>query len=130
MAMTKAERRELHDARHRAALHRALRWSDADPNELLPDLPIPPPGEHTQGWSFYPGSEWVVVERRWSESDCHGSLDWTPPSRSRRATQGGEALYSTEGRALRALRAIREYEYASKLLAIDHKIAACRKGST
>lgn len=123
MAMTKAEQRELKDVRDLADLHRALRWSDPTENDLLPDIPPVLVG-YTEGWELCTYDS--TVRRAWSEGHAHGPGAWSPPSRSRSASQGGIALYSTEERALRAARRLVEVDSARRLFRIDAKIAAAR----
>ena len=119
MAMNKREQAEYEQALREVAIMRALRWSDGAEG---PDVPRPENG-HTEGWLYNEHAREPNVYEAWSEPTAHGTgkhLGKDRPS----ATQGARRLYSTRTRALKALRAALEREYAETLAKIDAQIAA------
>ncbi|MFA5897789.1 MAG: hypothetical protein WC829_01620 [Hyphomicrobium sp.] len=117
MAMTKKEKAAMAEAIHRAELLSALRWTAP----LAPDIPPPAFGTYSEGWTFNAFS--LRVEKGWSTSTAHGS--GPAPKDDRRgvsASQNSRHLYSTQAKALAALRHVVETEAAQKLLGIDRRL--------
>lgn len=117
MAMTKAEQMKVESLR----IEVALRWTG--PVEC--DVPPPTPGKggYTEGWSFntYTGD----VELCWSSCIYHGNGRAPLPGKQRSAgSHGAMSLYSTQERALRALRHEYELQVAAKLREMDRRIEA------
>lgn len=115
MAMNKAEKALLEEARVQAA----LRWTEA----VAPDVPPPEYGKKTTGYLAH-ARDWAGAEVRhlWSSSVSHGPVGATHGS------QGSRALHSTPERALRALRYELEVHTARKLRSIDIAIEKARSG--
>lgn len=96
------------------ALRAALRWSDD--SDIEPDVPPPTASfDLTTGWTFNAYSRRVMVAC--SSSFAHG-IGRTDQTNSQRPL----SLYSTRGRALRALRVALEKEFAVELAKIDAEI--------
>lgn len=125
MAMNKKETAALEAAEREARIARALRWSDA--TDVPPDMPIPSGSvRFSTGWEL--NAHTSQVTRAWSEINLHGAGEYERPSRLRHASQEGILLYSTEERALRALRVIVERASAEQLADIDRRLAAIDRG--
>jgi len=115
MAMNKKEQAEFEALKKQVAINRALRWTDP----VDRDLPPPAMGGVSQGYDF--NSYNKTVFQVWSKSTSHGNGVYSNLTRS--ASQNGLHLFSTEERALRALRAAVELEAAKALADIDAAIA-------
>lgn len=98
----------------------ALRWSDD--SDIDPDV-APPEGIWDLTTGFYLNKYYIRVEVACSSSVSHsiGRNDKT-------TSQGAKWLYSTEERALRALRVEMEHEFAGKLASIDEQLARIKEG--
>jgi hypothetical protein len=121
MAMTKKERAEFDAALAQARILGALRWTAT----VAKDVPAPSYSSNalafTEGWTYntYSGT----VELGWSESNAHGKGPYPAGDRNKSAAQGARALFSTESKALAALRHALELQAAEKLAAVDRRIA-------
>ena len=124
MAMNKKEQAAFEALLDEAARNRALRWSDYCEE---PDMPVPSNGDYANGWSFntYNGT----VYPTWSSCIVHGNRreGQAVDDKTRRelhlvGSQNGIRQYSTEARALKALRRAMERDFAKKLAAIDSQI--------
>jgi hypothetical protein len=126
MGMTKAERAEVERSRR----NRALRWSDPTEKDLQPDLEASPSGPEVEGWLIrgLAGSA-RLVERAWSSAHTHGFGRLLPRSERRSSSQGWRAVFSTEAKALRALRRRIEEETAARLCDIDDRLAELAAGA-
>lgn len=127
MAMTKREQ-----ARFEAmATVAALRWTALPAaGELQPDIPPPQSGASqslTTGWLFNKRTRKVF--KAWSDSYSHGHGE--PPGKERLSSSihGAAALYSTEIRALQALRQAMDREAAAALRVVDRLIEAATAGA-
>lgn len=113
MAMNKAEKAALEDAKTQAA----LRWTAP----VEPDVPAPSynskPGI-AEGYHY--NSYSLAVPKMWSTSLYHGQGERSKYGGS----QGSRSLYSTKLLALRAMRHSIECECAKKLRDIDRLIEA------
>lgn len=119
MAMTKKEKENLAVLERKLAEALAFRRTD----EVRPDLLSPSrgAGDVTQGWQFNAYADrGVNVYQAWSSSIHHGTGVY---SRTRSASQGSQALYSSKLLALRALRNRVEEQAAARLADIDAVIA-------
>ena len=115
MAMTKKEQAAFQAAIDRAELLAALRWT----SPVEPDVPIPEKfGEYAEGWAFNTYS--MIVTQAWTTTVSHGS-GFAPKSSSysRNASQGAQRLYSTQAKAIQAMRHELEIQAAKKLLECD-----------
>lgn len=117
--MTKKEKAVYEAALLEAETLAALRWTapvepDVQPPSRFDDV--------TEGWTanLYTKS----VNRGWSKAGSHG--DGIP---GRHGSQRPEWLYSTQKRALEALRHMVELEAAKDLLAIDKRIKALKEAA-
>jgi len=118
MAMNKKEQALVESLTIEAAQNRALRWSDG---EESPDIPVPDGfNQFVNGWSFnaYRG----VAYETWSCSVTHGDGHITEGGRPGSASQRGIRQYSTEEKALIAMRRSLERQFASSLNKIDEQI--------
>lgn len=114
MVMSKKEREIFEEALFKAELAMAFRWTTG----VEPDIPMPKyKDDVTTGWLYSLSAK--KVYRAWSTPNSHGNMPFTP-----RCTQykNGMALYSTETRALLALRHAVEEQAAANLLEIDKEI--------
>lgn len=114
MVMSKKERDMLEEALLKAELAMALRWTTG----IEPDISMPKNKDGvTTGWLFSLSAK--KVYQAWSTPNSHGNMPFTP-----RCTQykNGVALFSTETRALLALRHAVEEQAAANLLEIDKEI--------
>lgn len=85
-----------------------------------PDVPAPQSDEpDTSGWWYSAQSRFEHVGRGWSSTVSHGT---DGPSRRGSGSQEPRALYSTQKRALVALRAHRIKEFAAEIRALDEAI--------
>ena len=126
MAMTKKEKAEIDALIQRAELLAALRWSTA----VLPDVAPPEIGlnvRYSNGWLFNAYS--LSVEQAWSASTSHGYGVIDPQSRYTSGSQNPSWLFSTQERALLAMRHAVEHDSAAKLLKIDKMIEAVGKAA-
>jgi hypothetical protein len=121
MAMTKKERETMQAAIDRADLLAALRWT----NPVVRDVP-PPKDGYTEGWDFNVYSE--SVYQAWSGCVVNGRGLAPKGQRQSSASQGARTLYSTEARALAAMRHEIELETARNLMQIDRKISEQARG--
>jgi len=123
MPMTKQEKARLEHAETLAA----LRWTAPVEKD------VPPPeghGIYSEGWTFNVYAK--RVEACWSSVIYHG-FGRAPQKGERHSTasQGAKWLFSTEEKALAAMRHEVERQAAADLLAIDRKIEAVKeKAST
>lgn len=117
MAMNKKEQAQMQALADELALEKA--WRRTEP--VLRDLPLPNGcvSKYTSGWDFNLNTG--SVSPHWSKSISHGS--GTAPERHVSGRQGGRVLFSTEVRALRALRYAVEREAMRDLAVIDKQIA-------
>lgn len=119
MAMNKKEKEQLDSAVRLMAVNRSLRWSDysADHDVGVPDVF----NDYINGWSI---NEFAGrVFKSWSSSSSHGD-GWTEKGkRPSCASQKGIAQYSTEEKALKALRHCMEMKFAEALYEIDQRIS-------
>lgn len=125
MAMNKKEQAEMAALKRQVLVNRALRWTDP----VARDLPPPKSGGDTvtQGFDFNEHRGEVLVA--WSGSVYHGYGVYVPGGR-RSASQNARNLYSTELRALLAMRAVMEQQFADRLANVDEQIAAQRAKET
>lgn len=113
MAMNKAERKELEDARAELRIYRALRWTE----KVLPDVHPPESDAVRLGYSVNVYAQ--RVEPAWTETSFHGA------GHSRvagTASYGGNLLYSTRLLAFKALRSGMEERFARELASVDDQI--------
>jgi hypothetical protein len=109
-----AVRRGLRDEafRRSSALANAFRMTEPVERDLRPDG-----FDMVVGWDFVLST--MTVLRAWSSTVYHGYGQFTPGGS---ASQGPRSLFSTERKALRALRVALEQETAAKLVEIDKRI--------
>ena len=107
MAMTKKEKEALENALTSAALRAT--------SPVKPDIPIPGPGEVSEGWEAL----FDRVGIAWSRSCAHGRGPHKKEDKRLSASQGGIALYSTKTLALKAIRYQTECRAAKELRRID-----------
>jgi hypothetical protein len=121
MSMTKKERAEFDAAILRAETLAALRWTEPVERDL------PAPGYRdgvSQGWDF--NAHGLCAYEAWSSCVSRGTGQHAILGRSS-GSQGSRSLFSTEEKALRALRHALEQEAAARLRKVDAMLAA-RKG--
>lgn len=119
--MTKRDQALMQATLDQALLLGALRWS----SEVKPDVRAPDGEGYTEGWSFNVFSG--AVEQGWSSKTTHGSgAAPKAGSRAMTASQGCQDLFSSEVRALEALRHALEVECAQRLLAVDRRLTKAR----
>lgn len=117
MAMTKKEQAAMQAAIDRAELLAALRWTSPVERD------VPPPSDgYSEGWTYNAYSK--RVERGWSKCVSHGSGPVPVDGRYTSASQGAQWMYSTEAKALAAMRHELETMAAKSLLEVDRKLAA------
>lgn len=118
MAMNKRELAQFDEVINLMQLNRALRWSDngADFDVGKPDFN----GGIVNGWSVNMGN--TTVHKSWSSSVTHGEGWSTNGERPKNASQNPILQYSTEEKALRALRHKIEMKFAAELLRVDKLI--------
>lgn len=116
MRKTKAQLKAEQDATDRARISAALHWSDDA--DIAPDV-LPPEllsNALSTGYTFNAYSRRVEVACSSSIHHAVGRIDKTTAQRPL-------ALYSTRERALRAMRAALELEFATALAKIDREIS-------
>ncbi|EAO5224775.1 hypothetical protein DRL80_01085 [Salmonella enterica subsp. enterica] len=120
MAMNKKEKEQLENAIRLMAVNRALRWSDYGADR---DVGVPHgTNQYVNGWSINIYS--CRVYKSWSSTVTHG-YGWVENEEiPRSASQRGIAQYSTEEKALKALRHCMEMKFAEALYEIDKQILA------
>jgi len=119
MAMTKKEKAELEALKEMCSINKALGWRNY---QTEPDLEIPSEGV-VLGWGF--AAYQRTVFPTWSERSSHGHGHDIEKinSRYRSASQKGIKQFSTEAKALAALRSALESDFAEKLRNIDERLA-------
>ena len=101
----------------RAELLAALRWSA--PVER--DVPPPTNGKYSEGWTYNAYS--MAVARGWSTSVSHGSGPApTGQDRYTSGSQGARWMFSSEAKALAAMRHELENKAAVALLECDRRM--------
>lgn len=115
MAMTKKEQAAMQAAIDRAELLAALRWTGPVAKDVAP-----PKKGYSEGWTFNAYS--MRVEQGWNDSFAHGSGPAPTDGRFRSGSQQPQWMFSTEAKALAAMRHEVEIEAAQKLLKIDRLI--------
>lgn len=118
MAMTKKELAAMQAAIDRAELLAALRWTAP----VAKDVPPPTDGGYSEGWTYNAHS--LVVERGWSTSVSHGSGTVPERDKYRSGSQNARWMFSTEARALAAMRYELETMAAEKLMKCDRRMQA------
>lgn len=120
MAMNKKEKEQLDNAVRLMAVNRSLRWSDYRPDR---DVCVPDGiNEFVNGWSINTHSG--RVHKSWSSTVSHGDGWVESGERPKYASQRGIAQYSTEEKALKALRHCMEMKFAEALYEIDQWISS------
>jgi hypothetical protein len=118
MALNKVEQQRLVSLRRQIRLARA--WNRTQPVE--PDVPIPDSGGVlAKGWSFNSYTDRVEVS-------CSSSISHSTGRNDRTTTQKPIRQYSSESRALRALRYQVELLSAKRLADIDARIEKAEAG--
>lgn len=119
MAMTKKEQAAMQAAIDRAELLAALRWTAP----VAKDVPPPTAGGYSEGWIYNAYSK--CVERGWSTAVSHGSGPAPAPGeRHTSGSQGARRMFSTEAKALAAMRHELETRAAEVLLKCDRCMRA------
>lgn len=118
MAMNKKERAEFEALKEMCSTSKALSWRNY---QTEPDLEIPTEGV-VLGWGI--GTYQRTVFPTWSEKSSHGhGHDMEKiKGRYRSASQKGIKQFSTEAKALAALRSSLENDFAEKLRNIDERL--------
>jgi hypothetical protein len=119
MAMTKKEQAEMKAAIDRADTLAALRWT----NPVRRDVDVPQNG-YSEGWDYNAWTREVFLG--WSSTFCHGTGS-APIAVHRTGSQDPRRYYSTQVRALAAMRHEVEQKAAADLLKIDRQIAALQE---
>jgi len=118
MAMNKKEQAAFIEITEESEINRALRWSDY---ETEYDVPKPTSGMgYVNGWSFNSYSR--NVYKSWSGMASHGEGHSINGERLSNASQGAISQYSTEEKALKAMRRVLERNFATVLAEVDRKI--------
>jgi hypothetical protein len=112
MVMSKKEQEIFNETLLKIEITKALHWTE----KIEPDVSIPQK-DMTTGWLFSLSSQ--KVYKVWSTSSHHGNMPLTPNSVQ---YKNGIALFSTEVKALLALRYAIEEHAAVNLLEIDKQI--------
>lgn len=121
MAMTKKEQAAMQAAIDRAELLAALRWT----SPVNEDVPPPTDGGYSEGWTFHAHSG--IVERKWSGSAFNGRGPAPERGTHKSGQQGSIWMFSTQEKALSAMRNELEKMAAEELLAVDRRIASLAK---
>ena len=114
--MTKKEQAEMKAAIDRAETLAALRWTA--PVER--DVEVPQQG-YSEGWDY--NAYTMRVWQGWSDRVYHGKGKAPVGYKDRNGSQGSLRMYSTEARALAAMRHELEQKFAADLLSVDRQIA-------
>jgi hypothetical protein len=115
MALNLKEKAEFARLQDEVRIARALRWTEP----VARDLPAPrEAGSASQGWDC----DGVVVYRAWSLHSSYGRGIYTDDQSRQKLYPACRPIYSTELRALRALRCELERKAAEALAAIDARI--------
>ena len=120
MAMIKKEQAEMKAAIDRADTLLALRWT----NPVRRDVDVPQDG-YSQGWDYNAYTREVFMG--WSCTVFHGKGPAPEVGKHRSGSQQPRRYYSTQVRALAAMRHEIEQKAAADLLKIDRRIAALQK---
>ncbi|VAW38919.1 hypothetical protein MNBD_GAMMA01-1312 [hydrothermal vent metagenome] len=112
MAMNKKEKKLVEELQVIAA----LRWTD----NVKKDMPIPDSLDLVAGYTF---NEYSAEVR----ASCSTSISHNTHSPTRTTSQNGIEMYSTKGKALRALRHALCIKVAKELRAVDKLIEASDK---
>ncbi|MFN9185114.1 MAG: hypothetical protein ACK5WG_00950 [Betaproteobacteria bacterium] len=115
--MTKKEQAAMQAAIDRAETLAALRWTW--PVER--DVGVPLQG-HSEGWDYNANSQ--RVWKGWSDRVAHGEGKAPEAGKYRSGAQGSRRMFSTEARALAAMRHEIEQRAAADLMKVDRQIAA------
>lgn len=123
MAMNKKEKELYEDALRMQEINKSLRWSDYEDDK---DVNIPDhSGRYVNGWSINRGT--MNVYESWSSAISHGDGWINEGDSPRYASQRPIKQYSTEEKALKALRLFMEAKFASLLLDVDKRINSSLK---
>ncbi len=114
--MTKKEQAAMQAAIDRAETLAALRWT----TPVERDVGVPQQG-YSEGWDYNAFS--MSVWHGWSDRVSHGKGNAPVDCRNRNGSQGSQRMYSTEARALAAMRHELEQKFAADLLSVDKQIA-------
>lgn len=119
MAMNKREKEQLENAVRLMGVNRSLRWSDysADKDVGAPD----DYRKYVNGWSI--NTVTMRVYKTWSSGVYHGDGWVIDGERPANASQNPISQYSTEEKALRALRHCMEMKFAAALYEIDMRLS-------
>lgn len=117
MAMNKAEKAELEEARRQAAFRRTMPVQ----RDVLPPPTTP---DYAEGWDFNTHSKTVWLG--WTTCISHGTGPAPVGKRHYSGSQGARSMFSTKELALRALRYALEEAAASDLRKIDAQIEEVR----
>ena len=123
MAITKKEQAEMKAAIDRADTLAALRWT----NPVRRDVDVPQDG-YSQGWDYNAWTQNVFIG--WSSTVTHGTGPAPEVGKHKSGSQQPRRYYSTQVRALAAMRHEIEQKAAVDLLKIDRQIAALQESST
>ncbi len=118
MAMTKKEQAAMQAAIDRAETLAALRWT----GPVERDVGVPLQG-YSEGWDYNAHS--MRVWEGWSDRISHGT--GPAPEREngyRSGSQGPRRMFSTQAKALAAMRHELEQKFAADLLKVDRQLAA------
>jgi hypothetical protein len=119
MAMTKKEQAEMKAAIDRADTLAALRWTAP----VRRDVDVPKDG-YSEGWDYNAWTREAFMG--WSSTVSHGTGS-APIAVHKSGSQQPRRYYSTQVRALAAMRHEIEQKAAADLLKIDRQIAALQE---
>jgi hypothetical protein len=117
MAMTKKEQAEMKAAIDRADTLAALRWTAP----VRRDVDVPKDG-YSEGWDYNAWTREAFIG--WSSTVSHGTGPASEVGKHKSGSQQPRRYYSTQVRALAAMRHEIEQKAAADLLKIDRQIAA------
>ena len=121
MAMTKKEEAAMQAAIDRAETLAALRWT----GPVERDVGVPLQG-YSEGWDYnvHSGRVWFG----WSDRVGHGTGPApTGSDRYRSGSQGSRRMFSTQAKALAAMRHEMEQKAAADLMKVDRQIVDAMK---
>ena len=122
MAMTKKEQAAMQAAIDRAETLAALRWT----GPVERDVCVPLQG-YSEGWDYNAHS--MRVWLGWSDRVAHGDGKAPEAGKYRSGSQGSRRMFSTQAKALAAMRHEIEQKAAADLMRVDRQIAAAIQAS-
>ena len=122
MAMTKKEQAAMQAAIDRAEMLAALRWT----SPVARDVGVPLQG-YSEGWEYNAHAK--RVWQGWSNSVSHGEGNAPEAGKYRSGSQGSRRMFSTQAKALAAMRHEIELKAAADLMSLDRQIAAAMQAS-